>query len=380
MCGIAGFSLSKTSKVNVRKLSNALLTAIEDRGYMASGYAYQTSTGEMGVFKAAVTGSKLSVKKLPKSSRNVILHTRLATHGSVNDNRNNHPVMSPSNNIALVHNGVIYNHGSVRNKITGKLPDVDTSVIPAMIEQHGLSSINMLDGDAAIAWLDKDNHNTLHLARYQHSPLVMAQVEDGTFIFCSTEALLWKVLIELQLMPVWMETANELDYFTVVDGVVTSKETLPEPIFKDDYDYAYYRHQTAGAKGSKPSKVYYADEEDDEYSYPAQSMAWTGHWAQKYGLLIDDEADDLIYESLEDADDDTPSASWWPTLETSDYYTNVYDSISNSQRTIYYYSNEEILWKDELFRIANDESLTLIDYGWVSDGVLIPVDENAYLF
>ena len=34
MCGIAGFSLSANSTIKPRKLANALLTAIEDRGYM----------------------------------------------------------------------------------------------------------------------------------------------------------------------------------------------------------------------------------------------------------------------------------------------------------------------------------------------------------
>lgn len=41
MCGIAGFSLTPNSKVKARQLGNAMLTAIEDRGYMASGYAFQ---------------------------------------------------------------------------------------------------------------------------------------------------------------------------------------------------------------------------------------------------------------------------------------------------------------------------------------------------
>lgn len=356
MCGIAGFSLSPTSNIKVRQLSNALLTSIEDRGYMASGFAWQNKDS-MGVYKQAVTGSALPLKSMPKSARNVILHTRLATHGSTEDNRNNHPVMSPSNDIALVHNGVIYNHNSVRQQVTGDLPPVDTSVIPAVIEQKGIDAIDNLDGDAAIAWFDRKDSTTLHLARYQHSPLVMCQVEDGSFIFASTEALLWKALIQLNLMPTWMETAKELEYYTIRNGIVASKSMLPEPKFKDTYDYGYYRHQTAGAKGTPALQAYsaasaYGDEWwDDDFDGP---------FSYQQALDKDD-----VYDA-ELVDDDQFYHSDPVPLNRAKWYTRIFDEYLQEPTILLYLPGEENVWKNELYMLANESTVTLVDYGTIN--------------
>lgn len=349
MCGIAGFSLSANSTINPRQLSNALLCSIEDRGYMASGFAWQDGD-TIGWHKDAVTGSQLSLKSMPKRVKNVILHTRLATHGSVNDNRNNHPVLSPSNEIALVHNGVIYNHERVRKQLTGVLPEVDTSVIPAVIEQRGLESIDLLDGDAAIAWFNRSEADTLHVARYQYSPLVIAQVEDGSFIFASTEQLLWRALIQLDIAPEWMHTARELEYYTVRNGIITDVQMLPEPQDTGSrYDWTYYRHQTAGAKSS--SKVYQYSYDDDEY--------WDTPKPASEADFRDDEDDELPEDVISD----------WAA-----YYTTVYDEIADERFTSFYGSNEAKLWQDELFILASEDYLTLLDFGKVVDGELVSQD------
>jgi asparagine synthetase B (glutamine-hydrolysing) len=339
MCGIAGFSLSPTSSIKPRQLANSLLTVIEDRGYMASGFAYQDKS-DLGYFKQAVPGSTLSLKRMPKDTRNVILHTRLATHGSTSDNRNNHPVLSPSEDIALVHNGVIYNHHDVRLTIDASLPDVDTSVIPAVLENLGVSALDVLDGDAAIAWFDKRTPDTLHLARYQHSPLTMAQVEDGSFIFASTEALLWRVLIQLDLMPVWMESANELDYFTIRDGRIMSKESLPAPKYTGyGYDYNFYRHQTAGAKGSSPAK-------DAGYA----------RWVDGYGWDDWDDDSDYYPQPVTQLDDYRVEPA---------FYTKIRELNEQAADFIYYDADEQEMWRAELYLLAQDDDVSLIDYGVV---------------
>lgn len=395
MCGIAGFSLSPNSTINARQLANALLTVIEDRGYMASGFAWQTNN-KMGVHKDAVPGSMLSLKSMPKESRNVILHTRLATHGSTADNRNNHPVMSPSDNIALVHNGVIYNHHSVRTKVSGDLPDVDTSVIPAVIEQHGVASLDLLDGDAAIAWFNRSEPKVMHLARYQYSPLVMCQIEDGSFIFCSTEALLWKVLIQLDLMPTWLQSAKELEYFTIREGMIASSDMLPEPKYVDKYDYGYYRHQTAGAKGgvttigktsgvpkgSTARSVY--DSFDDYYDDYEEEMEMY-YWNKSFtNALAKDTCNDNeygeVYEGVEVAETDK---NVWKgkTVYTDDvsYYTTIHD-VQQGTDMLMYDTHEVEVWKDELYLLANEEGVTLVDYGYVIQDVLVSTMNDANIY
>ena len=347
MCGIAGFSLTAGSKIKSRQLSNAMLTAIEDRGYMASGYGWQHN-GNQGYHSAATPGSALSLKFLPRRANTVILHTRLATHGSVEDNRNNHPVTSPSKGIALIHNGVIYNHEDVRPEITGSLPDVDTSVIPALIEQQGIKSISKLDGDAAIAWLDKRQQGTLHLARYQHSPLVICQLEDGSFAFASTEELLWRVLVQLDLTPTFMHTPDELTYYTVKLGVIQSQEPLPEPAFvSSKYNYGYYRHQTSGAKGTEQPTA-----TDNPYGY---------HWYDD----VYDESWDYDYMDLEPLPKHVENRYYWAEIRG-----NIMGNPQNAE-LIWYDKDEREIWLNELYSMPETNGVELMDYGILSpEGVM----------
>ena len=102
MCGIAAFQLAPGSKINARALAHALLSQIEWRGTDASGFAYATRDGRTGIYKDHVIGSQLKLKGMPKDADTVILHTRMATHGTHMDNDNNHPVSGPEDRIRLV--------------------------------------------------------------------------------------------------------------------------------------------------------------------------------------------------------------------------------------------------------------------------------------
>lgn len=361
MCGIGGFSLSAESKIHPRQLSNALLTVLEDRGYMASGFAFHTPDGISGSFKSDRPGSSLSLRAMPPTANTVIVHTRLATHGSTADNRNNHPVHSPDGNIHLVHNGVIYNHQTVRTQLDHKLPDVDTSVIPALLQDGGLSKLDALDGDAAIAWLDRHDPGRLHLARLEHSPLVICQVEDGSFIFASTEALLWRVLVQLDLMPEFMTNVSEYTYFTIRDGVILSMEDAPQSTAVDSrYDYSYYRHQTAGAKGGA-DRMY-----GDPWDNPSLSdnQAWDEWYAYEAGVT-NDWANRDIYATEDEAESLDHGEAWY--IEYKSYLTA-------QPHYMYYHSDEYDQYKSELWLLLNDHETdyTVIDYGAVTiDGVLV---------
>jgi asparagine synthetase B (glutamine-hydrolysing) len=221
------------------------------RGNQASGFAYQSSTTS-GVYKKNVAGANLSVKQMSKGTRLAVLHTRYATHGSAKVMENNHPVLSPDKSISLVHNGVIYNHDIVRKGIDANLPEVDTAVIPALLQQfdRDTDSFERLDGDASVAWLDEQDRLTLKVARVSHSPLVIAQLKDGSFVFASTEQILLKALDAIKLSLVYMENVPERVLMTVRDGVLTDVDALPamNPAYEDKfmYDYKSYRGMTSG--------------------------------------------------------------------------------------------------------------------------------------
>ena len=262
MCGIGGFSLAQGSKINPRKLSNALLTGLEARGSQASGFAWQAN-GRSGFYKHDTAGSRLSIRSMPRTASTAILHTRLATHGSIKNNVNNHPVMSPDQNIALVHNGVIYNHTRVREELPFKLPEVDTSVIPAILQQYGYERFDMLDGDASVAWLDQSQAGILNVGRFSHSPLWISQVADGSFVFASTEAILVTALKRLRLKPVFIQEAPESALYTVVAGIITATSVFPKtsPEFEEKLSMSSYNKYRKMTAGNHKSSAY-----SDDYS------------------------------------------------------------------------------------------------------------------
>jgi glutamine phosphoribosylpyrophosphate amidotransferase len=256
MCSIAGYSLSENSKIQPRKLAKALLREMDVRGNQASGYAWQSSTGS-GIFKRDVSGSQISMKPMSRGTRVAVLHTRYATHGSTKNNANNHPVLSPDKSVALVHNGVIYNHEMVRGEIPHRLPEVDSSVIPALLQtfKRDTDSFDKLDGDASIAWLDDNDKLTLKVARITHSPLCIAMLKDGSFVFASTEGMLIVALESIGITPIYTEVISEKTLLTVENGSLVNIETLPEIdpkyVQKFSYNYAGYRSMTSGGHSVK---------------------------------------------------------------------------------------------------------------------------------
>ncbi len=250
MCGIAGFSLRTGSKVNSRALAHELLSAIEDRGSHASGFAFITDD-DLGVYKTNKPGSQLPMFELPRRARNVVLHTRFATQGTPLVDANNHPVISPEGTIALVHNGVISNDWGFREEYGGEfegLATVDSSVIPAVIERYGVDAVNKLEGYAAVAWLDERSleRQTLHLARLDFSPVAYTWLLDGSFVFASTEALLRRALDRLQLPYGGVFEMSEGEYFQIVNGIPVSRR---DDLEMQEDSWVRYRYASATAGG-----------------------------------------------------------------------------------------------------------------------------------
>lgn len=259
MCSIGGFSLAPGSKINSRALANALLTEGESRGTDASGWAYTTREGKQGMFKKDVPGSQLSIKGMPRKADSVIIHTRFATQGHQKDNSNNHPQVSPKGTIRLVHNGHIDNDQELRDILTGgeDLPTVDTSVIPAVLEQYTTEGTSLIAGYAAVAWLDDATGNTLHLSRLDTSPVNIARLVDGSIVFASTERMLAQALIKLGIEWIgmypftFMELDNS-DYVTITDGVLQYEEPLD---WYDDYRPVYHSWGRSSSQGFSHSKT-----------------------------------------------------------------------------------------------------------------------------
>lgn len=294
MCGIAGFSLSKHSKVNARALSHNLLAQIEYRGNMAAGFAYAKPDRDFEIYKEPVAGGNLKLHGLPRNAKTVILHTRLATQGTVEHSPNNHPVLSPDGNIALTHNGVIYNDYSLRHEELKEyaLAEVDSAVIPALLQIGGLAKLKELAGYAAISWLENGSANRLHIARLEDAPVAYTSLLDGSFVYASTPALLAAALELTGLEYGGIRLMYERDYFIVQDGIVMLDDVSPKLEGASSFTWGQtqtFKELTSGNHGSATA--------GSEYSGPigvyGNTYSGSGAWTE----LTDEELEALEIEA-----------------------------------------------------------------------------------
>ena len=135
MCGIVGYIGNKQA---LPIILNGL-KRLEYRGYDSSGVAtYNGSTIVSCKSKGKISKLEKSIAKRKNLNGKLgIGHTRWATHGMPND-INAHPQFSNSNNLCLVHNGIIENYSSIKESLIKKgyefHSDTDTEVLVNLIE------------------------------------------------------------------------------------------------------------------------------------------------------------------------------------------------------------------------------------------------------
>jgi glucosamine--fructose-6-phosphate aminotransferase (isomerizing) len=195
MCGIVAYIGNKQAYDIVIKG----LKRLEYRGYDSAGVALLD--GKMRVYKKQGKVSNLEEEALGHDTTGTIGmgHTRWATHGEPND-RNSHPHLSESGDLAIIHNGIIENYATLKQGMEKKghtfHSDTDTEVLAHLIEDvmqnSGLpladavrSALKQVVGAYAIVILSK-NHPEHLIAARKGSPLVVGLGKDrGEFFFAS---------------------------------------------------------------------------------------------------------------------------------------------------------------------------------------------------
>jgi glutamine---fructose-6-phosphate transaminase (isomerizing) len=138
VCSIIGYK----GKSHAAPILIDSLSKMEYRGYDSVGIA--TITGgkilvRKGVGKVVDVNKSLDLRKM--SGQIGIGHTRWATHGGVTDN-NAHPHSACTNEIAVVHNGIIENYNELKQElvILGHTftSQTDSEVIAHLLEVHYL--------------------------------------------------------------------------------------------------------------------------------------------------------------------------------------------------------------------------------------------------
>ncbi|MBU2018522.1 MAG: glutamine--fructose-6-phosphate transaminase (isomerizing) [Bacteroidetes bacterium] len=195
MCGIVAYIGKKEAYPILIKG----LQRLEYRGYDSAGVAL-LSNGNLNLYKKQGKVANLEAFTVGKdvSGYAGIAHTRWATHGEPND-KNAHPHYSESEEIAIIHNGIIENYDVLKEELKSRgfvfKSDTDTEVLVHLIEdiqkKEGVKlaeavrlALLNVTGAYAIVVLSKNAPNTLVAAR-KSSPLVVGIGKEGDFYLAS---------------------------------------------------------------------------------------------------------------------------------------------------------------------------------------------------
>jgi glucosamine 6-phosphate synthetase-like amidotransferase/phosphosugar isomerase protein len=232
MCGIAGYSLVSSSRLDRTLAAQVLLAAIAERGADAVGYAFRGDGLPTRLHKQRSGASQLLEDvSIPAQASQLVLHVRDYTKGHPRIEANNHPVRHGA--VVGVHNGIILNddeifaaRGFVREEAE---MTVDSEAIFALAEAEPASAdvLEELHGSMAAAWLDEREPNALYVARGVGRPLWLGHGEDGT-VFASTDFALEMVedYLGLELLK------HEIDEGTLI-GLEAGRTVLRERFSPD---------------------------------------------------------------------------------------------------------------------------------------------------
>jgi len=191
MCGIVGYIGPK----DVVPILIGGLKRLEYRGYDSAGVAVldrvvlhtRRAAGKIAMLEATLGAD-------PVVGHIGIGHTRWATHGPPTD-RNAHPHLSTDGTIAVVHNGIIENYGSLKTQLAAKghrfSSDTDTEVLACLIqecyegslEDAVVTALRLVEGTYGIAVVSSREPQKIVGAR-QGSPLLVG-VGDGQYFLAS---------------------------------------------------------------------------------------------------------------------------------------------------------------------------------------------------
>jgi len=200
MCGIVGY-IGQRDSVPIILDS---LRRLEYRGYDSAGIAVIDRDGALAGTKSEGKLARLA-ERLNNGERISgtvgIGHTRWATHGRPSD-ANAHPHLDCASKIAVVHNGIIENYASLRNRLLEAghkfRSETDTEVLAHLIEAHyhgDLESavretLKEVRGAYALGVISSDDPEHLLFARNGASPLVLGIGEGEMFVASDTPAIL----------------------------------------------------------------------------------------------------------------------------------------------------------------------------------------------
>ncbi|MBS4166922.1 Glutamine--fructose-6-phosphate aminotransferase [isomerizing] [Neochlamydia sp. AcF65] len=280
MCGIFAYIGFRNS------LEIALegLKKIEYRGYDSAGVAgikegRIASCKELGKISALEKELQACNFCLADAA---IAQTRWATHG-VPSKINAHPHFDTSHSLAVVHNGIIENHESLKQDLIKKgarfVSETDTEVVAHLIGsfyqgdflQAVQQASHLLKGAFALAIIHKDHPHQI-IAIAQECPLVMGIGNNEVFISSDSNAFLnfTQDVVYLTNSEIAVVSHKEVRIYNSAGDEVEKKiERLP--VTASDAHKGHFEHYTLKEINEQPQAIFNALE---------------GRFSEEYGTAV----------------------------------------------------------------------------------------------
>lgn len=275
----------------LKRLTQVLANAAEERGTDASGIAY-INDGRVTIFKRPKPAHKVHFNA-PDGTKAIMGHTRMTTQGNEKHNFNNHPFPGHADrDFAFAHNGVLYNDVTLRKE--KKLPEThietDSYVAVQLIEQQGRLDFDSLKSMAEtvsgnFTFTALDDYNSLFIIK-GNNPMCMLHFADlGLYVYASTESIMAKALRKVGFTKLACEKiqTEEGDILRIdINGNITRSQFEVKENFRcskwfgcyDDFEDDYY---TQHEELLLELCGYYGVDEDDiilllDYGYTADEI------------------------------------------------------------------------------------------------------------
>lgn len=248
----------------LKKLTQALANAAEERGTDAAGISY-IRDGKVTIYKRPKPAHKIRFNA-PDVTTAIMGHTRLTTQGNQKFNFNNHPFYGHADKaFVFAHNGVFYNDVELRKEkhLPNTHIETDSYVAVQLVELQGKLDFDSLKnmaeavrGNFTFMVLDEDN--SLYIIKGSNPMYLIHFEEIGLYVYASTESIMKNALRKVNMLSfpyTRIETTNGDIIKIDSNGFITRSEFKG----KEDFRYASWLR-------------YYDDWEDDYYNQHEQLL------------------------------------------------------------------------------------------------------------
>src|SRR5712692_7422684 len=200
MCGIVGY----VGQHNASEIIVDGLRRLEYRGYDSAGLVVLDG-GRLTIHRRPGKIADLAalLEREPATGGIGLGHTRWATHGAPSES-NSHPHADCSGSLAVVHNGIIENYLSLKQRLlqAGHVfrSQTDTEVIAHLLEQHLAAGRDLVEavrctlrelrGAYALGVISTAAPDRLIVAKHGAGSVIVGIGQTGTFVASDIPALL----------------------------------------------------------------------------------------------------------------------------------------------------------------------------------------------